>query len=72
MTWVSSFFFVHSLIYSMELELKDYRELERLGLNLQDALRIAKECKTIRTLEYEIYFRDSKNRKVVRRNQGSK
>ncbi len=40
----------------MELEIKDYQELERLGINISEALKIAPECSDIRELEYTIYF----------------
>lgn len=40
----------------MELTIKDYFELERLGLNIEEAQKIAKECINIRELEYKLYF----------------
>ena len=40
----------------MELEVKDYEELDRLGINLQDALKVAPKCKTIRDIQYTLYF----------------
>lgn len=40
----------------MEILIKDYLELERLGLDIKIAKEIAKDCKNIRELEYKLYF----------------
>ena len=48
--------FLLSLIYVMNLEIKDYLELERLGLNYTDAEKLAQSCITIRELEYILYL----------------
>lgn len=40
----------------MELTIKEYTELERLGLNIEGVQEIAKECIDIGELEYRIYF----------------
>ena len=40
----------------MEIGIDEYKELERLGLNIEKAKQLAQDCKNIRELEYNIYF----------------
>ena len=40
----------------MKLTIKDYIELERLGLDCEKAEMEAKDCNNIRDLEYKLYF----------------
>jgi hypothetical protein len=44
----------------MEIRIQEYIELERLGLDIEEARRIAPECNNIRELEYSLYFNDRK------------
>ena len=40
----------------MEIGIKEFEELKRLGIDYEEAQKKSEECKTIRELEYSVYF----------------